>query len=107
GMRQVAGLSDVVAQRIVAARTQRAFADIGDLCLRAALDEKACLALAEAGALQGMVGNRNAARWAMAGVEARRPLLPGSPEERPVAFEAPHAGEEILADYRSVGLSLR
>ncbi|PPT38090.1 error-prone DNA polymerase [Xanthomonas axonopodis pv. begoniae] len=107
GMRQVAGLSQVVAQRIVAARTQRAFADIGDLCLRAALDEKARLALAEAGALQGMVGNRNAARWAMAGVEARRPLLPGSPEERPVAFEAPRAGEEILADYRSVGLSLR
>ncbi|RXD47658.1 error-prone DNA polymerase, partial [Xanthomonas perforans] len=31
GMRQVAGLSQVVAQRIVAARTQRAFADIGDL----------------------------------------------------------------------------
>ncbi|QCZ75221.1 error-prone DNA polymerase [Xanthomonas citri pv. punicae] len=107
GMRQVAGLSQVVAQRIVAARTQRAFADIGDLCLRAALDEKARLALAEAGALQGMVGNRNAARWAMAGVEARRPLLPGSPEERPVEFEAPRAGEEILADYRSVGLSLR
>ncbi|TQU33144.1 error-prone DNA polymerase, partial [Xanthomonas perforans] len=107
GMRQVAGLSQVVAQRIVAARTQRAFADIGDLCLRAALDEKARLALAEAGALHGMVGNRNAARWAMAGVEARRPLLPGSPEERPVAFEAPRAGEEILADYRSVGLSLR
>ncbi len=107
GMRQVAGLSQVVAQRIVAARTQRAFADIGDLCLRAALDEKARLALAEAGALHGMVGNRNAARWAMAGVEARRPLLPGSPEERPVEFEAPRAGEEILADYRSVGLSLR
>ncbi|PWH29186.1 error-prone DNA polymerase [Xanthomonas euvesicatoria] len=107
GMRQVAGLSQVVAQRIVAARTQRAFADIGDLCLRAALDEKARLALAEAGALHGLVGNRNAARWVMAGVEARRPLLPGSPEERPVAFEAPRAGEEILADYRSVGLSLR
>ncbi|TWQ68836.1 PHP domain-containing protein [Xanthomonas vasicola] len=107
GIRQVAGLSEVVAQRIVAARRQRAFADIGDLCLRAALDERARLALAEAGALQGMVGNRNAARWAMAGVEARRPLLPGSPEERPVAFEAPRAGEEILADYRSVGLSLR
>ncbi|WP_349657222.1 error-prone DNA polymerase [Xanthomonas sp. 10-10] len=107
GMRQVAGLSEVVATRIVAARAQRAFADIGDLCLRAALDEKARLALAEAGALQGLVGNRNAARWAMAGVEARRPLLPGSPQEREVEFEAPRAGEEILADYRSVGLSLR
>lgn len=107
GMRQVAGLSEVVTNRIVAARTQRAFTDIGDLCLRAALDEKARLALAEAGALQGLVGNRNAARWAMAGVEARRPLLPGSPEERAVEFAAPRMGEEILADYRSVGLSLR
>ncbi|UXA52406.1 error-prone DNA polymerase [Xanthomonas prunicola] len=107
GMRQVAGLSEVMANRIAAARAQRAFADIGDLCLRAALDETARLALAEAGALQGMVGNRNVARWAMAGVEARRPLLPGSPEECPVEFEAPRMGEEILADYRSVGLSLR
>ncbi|PKV12906.1 error-prone DNA polymerase [Xanthomonas prunicola] len=107
GMRQVAGLSEVVANRIAAARAQRAFADSGDLCLRAALDEKARLALAEAGALQGLVGNRNVARWAMAGVEARRPLLPGSPEECPVEFEAPRMGEEILADYRSVGLSLR
>ncbi|WP_234423118.1 OB-fold nucleic acid binding domain-containing protein, partial [Xanthomonas fragariae] len=107
GMRQIAGLSEGAAKRVVAARTQLAFVDIGDLCLRAALDEKARLALAEAGALQSMAGNRNAARWAMAGVEARRPLLPGSPEERPVDFQAPRAGEEILADYRSVGLSLR
>ncbi|MEB1795047.1 error-prone DNA polymerase [Xanthomonas campestris pv. campestris] len=107
GLRQVSGLSEKVVERIVAARAQRPFADIGDLCLRAALDEKARLALAEAGALQSMVGNRNAARWAMAGVEARRPLLPGSPAERAVELPAPRAGEEILADYRAVGLSLR
>ncbi|KAB7765653.1 error-prone DNA polymerase [Xanthomonas maliensis] len=107
GMRQISGLSQVVAERIVAARAQRRFADIADLCQRAALDEKARLALAEAGALQGLVGNRNAARWAVAGIEARRPLLPGSPAERTVELPAPHAGEEILADYRAVGLSLR
>ncbi len=106
GLRQVRGLSESMAQALVQARTQRPFADVADLCLRAGLDAKAREALAEAGALASLAGNRNNARWAVAGVERRRPLLPGSPEETEIGLPAPRLGEDILSDYRALGLSL-
>ena len=107
GLRLVAGLSGTVAQAIVDARRWRVFGDVADLCRRAGLDAKARQALAEAGALDGLAGHRNAARWAVAGIEPRRPLLEGSPEEARIELPAPRVGEELLADYRSTGLSLR
>src|SRR5690606_27918230 len=107
GLRLVAGPSEKVAQAIVEARRWRVFGDVADLCRRAGLDARARQALAEAGALDGLAGHRNAARWAVAGIEPRRPLLDGSPDEAPVELPAPRVGEELLADYRSTGLSLR
>lgn len=106
GLRQVAGLPESAALAIVAARARRPFADVRDLCLRAGLDERARRALAEAGALQTLAGHRHAARWEVAGIERQRPLLPGSPDEESVALPAPSAGEEVLADYRVLGLTL-
>ncbi|KAF1690081.1 error-prone DNA polymerase [Pseudoxanthomonas koreensis] len=107
GLRQVAGMPEKVAEAIMAARAQRPFADVRDLCLRAGLDAKARDALAEAGALDSLAGHRNAARWEVAGIEQRRPLLPGSPGEARIELPAPRPGEELAADYRSTGLSLR
>lgn len=106
GLRLIAGLSKDCADAIVAARVQRPFASIQDLCLRAGLDEKARSVLAESGALASLAGHRNAARWAMAGIERQRPLLPGSPDEDAIELPMPRAGEEILSDYRSTGLTL-
>ena len=107
GLRQVAGMAETVANAIMAARAQRPFADVRDLCQRAGLDAKARDALAEAGALDSLAGHRNAARWEVAGVEQRRPLLPGSPDEARIELPPPRLGEELAADYRSTGLSLR
>jgi error-prone DNA polymerase len=107
GFRQIAGLAEQAALAIVAARQQRPFHDIADLCQRARLDDKARKALAEAGALQSLAGNRNQARWIVAGVEQQRPLLPGSPEERPIELPTPALGEEVLSDYRALGLTLQ
>ena len=107
GFRQVGGLSEAAALAIMAARHQRPFHDIADLCLRANLDEKARSALAEAGALQSLAGNRNRARWMVAGIERQHPLLPGSPEERSIELPAPRIGEEVLSDYRTLGLTLQ
>ena len=106
GFRQVKGLTEAMAQAIVAARAQRPFADVRDLCLRARLEEKARNALAEAGALEPLAGHRHAARWAVAGIERQRPLLPGSPDEDAVALPAPTIGEDVTSDYRSTGLTL-
>ena len=107
GLRQVAGLSETMAQALVAARAQGAFRDVRDLCQRAGLDGKARRVLAEAGALQALVGHRHAARWAVAGIEQRRPLLPGSPDEDEVMLPAPTTGEDVLSDYRTIGLTLQ
>ncbi|GAA5074554.1 error-prone DNA polymerase [Lysobacter panacisoli] len=106
GLREVRGLSEDAGHAIVAARERRRFDDLQDMRLRARLDEKACSALAEANALRSLIGNRHEARWAVAGLERRRPLLPGSPREDDIALPAPRIGEEILSDYRAVGLSL-
>ena len=106
GFRQVAGLPEHAGKAIMAARAQRAFAGVRDLCLRANLDGKARNALAEAGALQSLAGHRHAARWAVAGIERQRPLLPGSPDEDDVPLPAPAPGEEATSDYRATGLTL-
>ena len=107
GLREVRGLSEAAGRAIAAARAGRPFRDLDDLRLRAGLDEKACRVLAEADALRGLVGDRHAARWAVAGLERRRPLLPGNAPEDAVVLPAPRAGEEILSDYRALGLTLK
>jgi error-prone DNA polymerase len=106
GLREVKGLSEAAANAIAAARARRAFTDLQDLRQRAGLDEKTCKALAEADALKSLVGHRHQARWSVAGLERRRPLLPGSPVEDELDLPAPRIGEEILSDYRATGLSL-
>lgn len=107
GLRQVVGLSEVMAQAIVAARARANFRDVRDLCLRAGLDEKARRVLAEAGALQALAGHRHAARWAVAGIERQRPLLLGSPDEGEVMLPTPTLSEDVLSDYHAVGLTLQ
>ena len=107
GLRQVAGLQEAVGQRIASARMQQPFSDVRDLSLRAGLDEKSRHALAEAGALQALAGHRHAARWAVAGIERQRPLLPGSPFEDAIMLPMPTEGEDVLADYRATGLTLQ
>ncbi|WP_449280045.1 error-prone DNA polymerase [Luteimonas changyuni] len=107
GLREIRGLSEPVGRAILAARAQQPFRDIPDLCRRAGLDDKARTALADAGALQSLAGHRHDARWAVAGIERQRPLLSGSPDEDLVALPAPGLGEDVLSDYRTLGLSLR
>jgi len=106
GLRQLAGCSEAAAHAIMAARAQRPFSDVADLCRRARLDGKARQVLADGGALATLAGNRNAARWEVAGIERATPLLDGSPEETRIMLPAPGIGEEMLSDYRSSGLTL-
>jgi len=106
GLRQVTGLSEAAALMIMQARAQRPFRDLADLCLRGGLDEKARTALVEGGALKTLAGHRHDARWLVAGIERQRPLLSGSPEETRIQLPAPTIGEEVLSDYRALGLTL-
>ncbi len=107
GLRMVRGCSEATALRLVAARRQRPFTDIADLCVRADLDRRHQELLADAAALRGLAGHRHRARWAVAGVEPQLPLFGSeSPVERAVALPLPTQAEDTLADYARVGLSL-
>ncbi|KIP83317.1 DNA polymerase [Stenotrophomonas maltophilia] len=106
GLRQLAGCSEAAARAVMAARAQAPFADVADLCRRARLDAKARQVLADGGALAALAGNRNAARWAVAGIERAMPLLDGSPDEQDIVLPAPNVAEEMLSDYRASGLTL-
>ena len=107
GLRQVRGCPEKVAQRLVAARAQAPFADVADLCARAALDTSQRTLLAQAGALRGLAGHRHRARWAVAGVEAHRPLFEHrSPDEAAMNLPLPSVAEDVHADYARTGLTL-
>ena len=108
GLRLVKSLSQAGAARLIAARTTRAFASIADLAARAALDRGDLEALAAAGALAALSGNRHLAFWEVAGTERCLPLAPAaasSAEGRPL-LSAPTEGQGIAADYASLGLTL-
>ncbi len=112
GLRLVRSLCEAGAGRVVAARARRPFATVQDLAERAALDRGDLEALAAAGALAPLAGNRHLAYWQVAGAE--RPLAleengasggADADEGRPL-LAAPTERESIVADYASVGLTL-
>jgi error-prone DNA polymerase len=111
GLCLVKSLSDEGAKRVESARREARFASVQDLAKRSALDRKDLEALAAAGALAALSGNRHLAFWEVAGTErplplAPAPLRPGSIEEGRPLLAAPTEGQSIVADYASVGLTL-
>ncbi|MET0224968.1 MAG: error-prone DNA polymerase, partial [Dokdonella sp.] len=108
GLRQIGGLSQAIADRLVAARNVADFADVADLTRRARVSaaDRACLA--DAGALQTLSGHRHRARWDSAGAELPSPLLADATiHEQRVALPAPSLQQDVLADYATQGLSLK
>jgi error-prone DNA polymerase len=107
GLCLVKGMSQAGGERLVEARSVRAFADVGDLARRARLNAHDMQALAAAGALASLSGHRRHALWDVSGVECMPALLDAATidEERP-ALAAPGEGEDIVADYASLGLTL-
>jgi len=109
GLRMVKHLSEEGAQRLVAARAVRPFTGLEDLAERASLDRRDLEALAAGDALACMAGHRYRAYWQVSGIERPLPLLSAEtavPEGIPL-LRAPREGHDIVADYGSLGLSLR
>ncbi len=112
GLMQVSGLSEEAGQRIVQARAQAPFADVHDLAHRAQLDRGDMARLAAADALARLSGHRRAALWGVLGLDSgparRAPLTGGlAVAERQVELLAPTEGQDIVADYNAMGLTLR
>jgi error-prone DNA polymerase len=107
GLRMVGGLAQGAGARIVAARARGAFASVEDLARRAALGRRDLDCLAAGGALAALAGHRRQAHWAAAGIaQAAGVLREASIDEPALALPPPGEGEDIVADYASLGMSL-
>ena len=106
GMRLIRGMQEQEAKRIVAARIARQFSSTDEVAHRAALSSRAIKSLALAGALRGLSEHRHLAVWNALGVERLPGMLAGhSAQESSLTLPKPTEWEEILTDYRQMGLS--
>jgi error-prone DNA polymerase len=107
GLRMISGFSEATAQRLIAACCERPFDSIEDLARRSQLNRRDLKLLAAAGALQPLAAHRRLAHWEVAGVERVTPLLGDAPvRETDPVLAAPTEGEDLVADYASLGLTL-
>lgn len=106
GLRMVNGFSRDGALRILEARMQRAFDSVEDLALRAGLEKRDLKCLAAAGALSALAGHRRQAYWDVAGIEQVTPLAFAPVEEMQPELLPLTEGQNLVADYDSLGLTL-
>ena len=112
GLRQVGGLRQADAARIVDAR-RVPYPDVGTLARRAGISASAIETLAGADAFRSMGLDRRQALW-QARALAKAPPLPlfeaadqrGEGREPAVALPAMAEGEQVVEDYRTLRLSL-
>ena len=112
GFRLVKGLGEEAVRRLTAARGN-GYREPADVSRRAGLGERSMAALAAADAFGSLDLGRREGWWAVERIKG--PPLPlfavaGEPDrgpDPPVVLPPAAPGEEVAADYRSVGLSLR
>jgi error-prone DNA polymerase len=98
GLRMVSGLAEKEGRRLAGGKPYRSVHELN-------LGKRDLRCLAAAGALQSLAGHRRLAHWTAAGAGRRAPLDVPSAERLPV-LARPREGDEIVADYASLGLTL-
>jgi error-prone DNA polymerase len=107
GLRQIKGLSEAAGKKVAELRENDPFTSIQQLLERTGLNRKDMSALAAAGAFKSLDGHRHKVRWAVAGVEEPTPLLTSLDRYEPAPMlRKPTEGQNIVADFKSLGLSL-
>ncbi|MBU3708086.1 MAG: error-prone DNA polymerase [Burkholderiaceae bacterium] len=107
GLNRVHGLTQMAGWRIEEARAVKDFSDLNDLAMRAGLSATDLQALAAANALQSIAGHRREALWhAVAATPGKGLLKTASTAIEPIQLPAPSEAQQIIADYRSIGLTL-
>ena len=111
GLRQVAGLSEKDARRMIERRTEL-YRDPADLWRRSGLNKRQIIALARADAFASLGLSRRDVLWAVRGFsDAQLPLLDAQPQlrdlEPAVTLPALTLGEQVVDDYGSFSMSLR
>ena len=112
GLRQIRGLREEDAARIVTARGE-GYRSPTDLWRRAGTSSAVLVRLAKADAFTSTGLDRRQAAWAIGSLDRAGPLplfdssdRAGPPRPEP-ALPAMSAGEQVVADYRTTGLSLK
>jgi error-prone DNA polymerase len=103
----VGGLSEAVAERVVCERERGEFESVQDLSRRVRLGEAELARLARADVFGSLETARREALWDALADRSEQPLWDGEIGEEPVKLPGMGQAEQVLADYRSQGLSLR
>jgi error-prone DNA polymerase len=107
GLSMLRGMKDGAAERIERARSVRPFRSVHDLARRAQLVRHDLQVLADANALAALAGNRREALWhSVAAVPDKDMLAVAAVQDDTPELGAPSEANDIVADYRSVGLTL-
>ncbi|MBA4012515.1 MAG: error-prone DNA polymerase [Phenylobacterium sp.] len=113
GLRQVKGLSQEEAKRLVAARTE-GVRSVEDFAIRAGLSRRSLELLAEADAFASLGLSRRQALWAVKGLADEASSLKTAPllaamgvKEHQVELPLMSPSHEVEEDYRTTSLSLR
>lgn len=94
GLRLLSGLPEKHGRAIEAAQSTGPFTSVDHLSLRAHLSRRSLAQLAQAGALESLVGHRRHAHWSAIGLERLPGILEGrSDREPPVRLPAPTEGQ--------------
>ncbi len=108
GLRLVQGLKEASARRIMDARTDAYFESAEELARLADLEHQDLRQLAAADALISLSGHRRQQVWDAAALRKPPELLRQAPVDEPVLeLQAAAEGEEVVWDYRTLGLTLR
>lgn len=113
GFREVKGLAAEAGQKLVAARGTRRFADPAALAHRTGLARAVLVRLTEADAFRSQGLDRREALWAVQGLRMDAelplfaPLLGTGVAEPETVLPAMSEGEQVMEDYRAVGLTLK
>ena len=111
GLREIKGMRREIAQNISVDRKNGAFSDVADLTARCRLGRRELDLLAAGDALSSLAGHRRQAAWAVADSGRRAiqgDLFAGLPApEAAVELAAPTLADDLVADYRQLGHSLR
>jgi error-prone DNA polymerase len=112
GTHLVKGFNEKAADRVIHARQEKDFNNIKDLVFRAQLNAVEKNALVQANAIPRLAKHRYQAQWQSLAIEENKPLFikldstPQSPSESELSLRAPTDIEDMITDYKTVGLTL-
>jgi error-prone DNA polymerase len=107
GLRLAGGLGSEAGRQVVRHRADRPYRSVQDLAERTGLGPHELGVLAASGALAAIAGHRHRAHWAVAGAEPPLPVFPSLQIAEGVPLlRVPTEGQDIAADYQSLGLTL-